>query len=79
MRIRCQGLGVAAIFLIATDAAQASIVDDVDPGIEYHGTWVHNHIQDSKDLHGGSVTFTNASGSTVTYRFSGELDMGDTE
>ena len=79
MRIRRQGLGVAAIFLIATDAAQASIVDDVDPGIEYHGTWVHNHIQDVKDLYGGSVTFTNTSGSTATYRFSGKLDMGDTK
>ena len=80
MRTRGTVTYVAAAFLAAARATQTIMVDDGDPGIEYRGSWVHNPVQDPKDLnYGGSVTFTNATGSTATYRFAGELDMGDTE
>ena len=71
---------VAAAYLVVARATQTIMVDDGDPGIEYRGAWVHNPIEDPKDFnYGGSVTFTNATGSTATYRFAGKSDMGYTK
>ncbi|KAI1788038.1 hypothetical protein LXA43DRAFT_670403 [Ganoderma leucocontextum] len=78
MRKRCiEGYAAAAAFLVVARATATITVDDGDPGIQYHGTWVHNLINDPKDLnYGGSVTFTNVSGSTATYKFTGESESG---
>ncbi|KAM5545325.1 hypothetical protein V8D89_000938 [Ganoderma adspersum] len=74
MPTQCRGAGFVAMLLLAAHATQTVMVDDGDPGIEYRGPWVHNPIADPKDLnYGGSVTLTNATGSTATYRFSGTV------
>ena len=75
MRTRCLGAYLAAIFLVAVRATTTVWVDDDDPGIEYRGDWIHNPISDPKDFnYGGSMTFTNVSGSTATYKFRGESE-----
>ena len=84
MRIRCLRVCFAAATLLVTARATTTtataaaatttfMVDDSDPSIEYHGSWVHSPIEDPKDLnYGATVTFTNATGSTATYGFRGE-------
>ena len=70
-----------AILLVGSHATRNTIVDDVDTGIEYRGAWVKNAIQNPNpnDFAGGSVTFTNTTGSTATYRFAGESYIGDSD
>ncbi|TBU41625.1 hypothetical protein BD309DRAFT_964879 [Dichomitus squalens] len=47
-------------------------VDDSDPGIQYHGSWIHSPISDPENFnYAGSVTFSNTSGDTATYTFTG--------
>ena len=73
MRRRYMEAYVATALLVVVRATQTVMVDDGDPGIEYRGSWVHNPIEDPKDFnYGGSVTFTNVSGSIATYKFAGE-------
>ncbi len=75
MRSQCLEACIGAIFLVAARATSTIMVDDSDPGIEYRGAWVHNPIDDPKDLnYAASMTFTNVSGSFATYKFRGELE-----
>ena len=54
-------------------AAAPGMVDDSDPGIQYHGSWIHNPISDPENFNfAGSVTFSNTSGDTASYKFVGK-------
>ena len=62
----------AAILLVTARAIPTITVDDGDPSIEYHGAWTHNPWGNQSVNYESSVTFTNASGSTATYKSQGE-------
>ena len=61
--------------------AQGNIVtiDDADSTIEYHGFWIPNPgVPDTPmNNYGGTLTFSNASGSTATVSFTGEPSRCD--
>ncbi|KAM5546328.1 hypothetical protein V8D89_000454 [Ganoderma adspersum] len=71
MRILFRRAYTAAIFLVPARATPTITVDDGDPSIEYHGAWTHDPWGNQSVNYGSSVTFTNSSGSTATYRFQG--------
>ena len=70
--MRCCKMYTASILLVTARAGPTITVDDGDPSIEYHGAWTHNPWGNQSVNYGSSVTFTNASGSTATYKFQGE-------
>ncbi|PIL28497.1 hypothetical protein GSI_08535 [Ganoderma sinense ZZ0214-1] len=72
MRARRRGACVLGTLLVTARAMATTVtVDDGDPGIEYRGAWTHNPWGNQSVNYGSSVTFTNTSGSTATYRFQG--------